>query len=64
MKTRELVRVRLVNIQTLGARCGWGTGRTREQAIANALILARQDDPKAWYDKQSGVVTFRGGINC
>ena len=64
METTEVVRVRLVNIQTLGAQCGWGEGRTREEAIAAALRLARRDDPAAAYDPQSGTVGFRGGINC
>lgn len=56
-----LFKVYLCNLQTLGAMCGYGTGKTREAAIADALKLARISDPKAFYE--GGVVCFNGGVN-
>lgn len=62
--TAKVVRVYLCNVQTIGARCGYGEGRTHDEAIANALQLARRRDADAYYDKQSGTVCFAGGVNC
>jgi hypothetical protein len=58
----KVFRVYLVNVQTLGAMCGWGSGRTHAEAVSNALQKARQMDPGAWFE--SGQVFFRGGVNC
>lgn len=58
---RQNCKVYLVNVQTVGAYCGYGEGRTREEAIAAALRLARQTDPNAYY--HFGSVCFSGGIN-
>jgi hypothetical protein len=63
MANDKMIRVYLTNVQTLGARCGWGEGLTREDAIADAKALVEQIDPDAWYDR-SGTVCFRGGMNC
>ena len=57
-------RVRLINYQTLGARCWWGEGQTHDEAIAEALRIARRTDPDAYYDAASDTVCFAGGINC
>ncbi len=62
--TKKLIRVHLMNYQTIHAQCGYGEGRTHDEAVANALEMARQRDPNAQYDKQSGCVGFAGGINC
>lgn len=59
---KKLFKVYLVNVQTLGAMCGYGTGRTHEEAMENALKKAREADPGAWYE--GGQVLFRGGVNC
>ena len=58
-----MVRIYLVNVQTLGAYCGYGQGETREEAIEDALRIARQYDPDAYYNAQAGCVCFAGGIN-
>ena len=55
-------KVYLLNMQTLGAMCGYGEGRTMEAAIECDLLKARQRDPSAYYDGQH--VCFSGGINC
>jgi hypothetical protein len=59
---KKLFKVYLVNSQTLGAMCGYGEGKTREEAIADALRKARETDPDARYE--GGQVWFRGGVNC
>ena len=64
MTATQKVKVYLTNLQTLGAMCGYGIGRTREDAIASALRIARERDANAYYDAQSGSVCFGGGINC
>ena len=56
-----MFKVRLVNLQTLSAMCGYGTGSTLTEAIEAALRLARERDPDAFYE--GGVVCFAGGIN-
>jgi len=60
--SKQTHKVELVNVQTIGAQCGYGYGRTREAAIEDALRKAREMDPNARYE--GGVVWFRGGINC
>lgn len=62
MRTARPIKVYLVNVQTLGAMCGYGTGKTKDEAIADALKRARETDPQAWY--ANGQVYFRGGVNC
>lgn len=57
-----MFKVRLVNVQTLGASCGYGVGNTLELAIADALRIARETDANAYYE--GGVVCFAGGVNC
>jgi len=57
----KFIKVYLVNVQTTGAMCGYGQGRTREEAIADALRKAREMDSNAYYE--GGVVCFAGGIN-
>lgn len=58
----KLVKVYLVNVQTLHAMCGFGTGRTQEEAKEKALAKARERDTNAYYDR--GQVFFNGGVNC
>lgn len=60
--TDKLFKVNLLNVQTIGASCGYGEGRTHAEAIAAALRIARERDPKAYY--ASGQVLFAGGVNC
>lgn len=60
MKT-TMFRVRLVNVQTIGASAGYGEGRTHEEAKEHALRIARETDPHAYYE--GGVVCFAGGVN-
>jgi len=60
----DAIRVPLINVQTLGAKAGYGEGKTRDEAIADALARAKQIDPNAKYDAQCGGVTFAGGMNC
>ena len=60
--TVKVYRISLLNLQTIGAACGYGVGDTRAVAIEAALKMAREFDPEAFYD--GGVVCFRGGINC
>lgn len=62
MKT-ETHKVYLVNCQTIGASCGYGIGKTKEEAIADAIELAKhKGDPNPRYE--GGQVWFRGGVNC
>jgi membrane protein YqaA with SNARE-associated domain len=62
MKTK-LVKVYLCNVNTLGAMCGYGVGRTREAAIASAMQRVRAEyGVEGWYE--NGQVYFRGGVNC
>ena len=61
---RAQYRVPLCNVQTLGASAGFGFGRTKEEAIANAIALANETDPEARYNPSTGTVDFAGGINC
>lgn len=63
-KQQKTFKIRLTNVQTLGARCGYGQGRTQEEAIEDALKEARRSDPNAYYDERSDTVCFRGGVNC
>ena len=62
--SRPYFKVELVNTQTLGARCGYGEGRTLEEAQADALRKARQDDPDARLSQSGYQVLFAGGVNC
>jgi hypothetical protein len=55
-------KVYLRNLQTLGAMCGYGEGKTKEEAVQRALDMARQSDPNAKYDGRE--VCFSGGANC
>jgi hypothetical protein len=56
-----IYKVALLNVQTIGAQCGYGAGKTKEAAIADALRKARAMDPKAYY--AAGQVCFAGGVN-
>jgi hypothetical protein len=63
-KENEIVRVELVNTQTIGALCGYGEGRTLKEAQANALRKARERDPNARLTSCGYQVWFAGGVNC
>ena len=63
MKTQQ-IRVAIVNFQTLGAQCGYGVGRTHDEAVDDAMERALRDDPQAYYDPQTDSVRFAGGIHC
>jgi hypothetical protein len=56
-------RVPLINTQTIGAQCGWGEGRTLEQAQSDALRKARETDPAAQLSATGWQVHFAGGVN-
>lgn len=67
MKTSTTTRqfkVVLVNVQTIGARCGYGEGHTLEAAQNDALQQARRRDPHAYLSNGGYEVYFAGGINC
>lgn len=57
-------RVPLCNVQTLGASAGYGFGKTKEEAIVNAIAEAQKTDKNARYNPQTNTVDFRGGANC
>jgi len=40
----------IINTDALGQRCGYGEGKTWEEAQANALARALKDDPNAKID--------------
>lgn len=57
-------RVELINVQTVGACCGYGYGDTLEEAQEDALRRARESDPNAYLSENGYSVRFAGGINC
>ena len=61
---KKWFKVELVNYQTLHAMCGYGEGRTLEEAQQDALRLARQRDPDAYLSDGGRQVWFAGGVNC
>jgi len=63
MKSTKIHKVRLVNVQTLGAMAGYGTGKTLQQAQEAALRLARESDPNAKLSPSGLEVWFAGGVN-
>lgn len=62
--TMKSYRVQLVNCQTIGARCGYGEGKTLEEAQEDALRRARERDPNARLSECGYQVWFAGGVNC
>lgn len=64
MSQTKTVRVYIGNRQVTGQRCGWGEGRTKEEAIANAIERAGGERFGAAYDQQSDMVWFDGGCRC
>ena len=64
MKKQKWFRVELVNVQTIGARCGYGEGQTLESAQADALRKAREQDKDARLSAGGYQVFFAGGVNC
>lgn len=62
-KTRYF-KVELVNVQTIGARCGYGEGKTLKEAQEAALKKAREQDPNAELSESGYQVYFAGGVNC
>lgn len=64
-KPKKLFRVELVNRQTLGARCGYGEGRTLQEAQQNAIAIANQTPNAHPILTSSGYQCwFSGGVNC
>lgn len=55
------IKVHIGNRDALGQSCGYGEGRTREEAVAKAIELAGGSAKNASYDSQSGMVWFDGG---
>ena len=53
-------KVPLVNDGSFGTRCGYGEGKTREEAVEDALRQARERDPNAYYE--GGEVHFRADV--
>ena len=65
MTARKLYRVELVNRQTIGARCGYGEGRTLAEAQQNAIDIANRTQNANPALTESGYqVWFNGGVNC
>lgn len=60
----QFFKVHLVNVQTLGAACGYGEGKTLAEAQQDALRRARERDPGAYLSPGGHQVYFAGGINC
>ncbi len=63
-KAVKLYRVELINVQTVGARCGYGEGKTLSAAQTDALRRAQERDPNAKLSTSGYQVYFAGGINC
>ena len=67
MKTNNLIRVRLVNVDTIGASAGYGEGRTLEEAQDDGLARAERATvigaPQPWFETDREIC-FHGGINC
>lgn len=61
---KNLFRVELVNVQTVGASCGYGVGKTFEEAQQDALRQAKERDPQAYLGNGGYRVFFSGGVNC
>jgi len=66
---RELLmkryRVELVNVQTIGARCGYGEGETLEDAQREAMRRLTDEQRRTASLSSCGyMVRFEGGINC
>jgi hypothetical protein len=57
----EMFKCNLVNMDALSQRCGFGEGKTWNEAQANALALALQRDPNAKIDGNS--VSYSGGYS-
>ena len=57
-----IFQVRLVNLGSLGTLCGYGEGKTHEEAVDNALRKARETDPGAYYDEKIDQVHFRYSV--
>jgi hypothetical protein len=57
---RPWFKVPLVNDGSIGTRCGYGEGRTKEEAVEDALSKARERDPNAYYE--GGEVHFRADV--
>lgn len=59
-------KVQLINVQTLGARCGYGEGDELDKAIENACEQIADIDPNPvvvrW--NNGARVEFAGGVNC
>lgn len=64
MNASNSYRVELVNMQTIGAHCGYGEGKTLIDAQNDALQKARERDPDAHLSDSGYRVFFAGGINC
>jgi hypothetical protein len=48
----------IINADAINQRCGYGEGKTWELAVANALAIAKQQDPNAYVDGNSITVQF------
>lgn len=57
------LRCLIINTNVLGQRCGYGEGDTREEAVANALVLAWQrGHTGARYNPATESVEFSGEV--
>lgn len=62
---KKWVKVYLCNVSSIGTHCGYGEGRTREEAIKDALDRARREyGPNVMYNPQSGQVEFSAPVYC
>lgn len=58
-----MVKVYLLNHNVVGQRCGWGEGETRQDAINDALELAKsRGHTDALYNPISGFVEFSAEV--
>lgn len=59
-------RVELTNVQTVGARCGYGEGKTLKEAQEDAFRHLNTYYPgcDGWLSASGYQLYFNGGINC
>ena len=58
---RKLCRVACGNRQVIHQHCGYGIGKTKAEAIADAIERLGGESTDARYDKQTDMVWFNGG---
>jgi hypothetical protein len=64
MSKKPLIRVQLLNLNSLGTAAGWGEGKTLADAQSDALRKARSMDPDATLSDSGWQVLFRDRVIC